>query len=197
MTSVQRNIKSKGLLMSKGIKLFGAVAITSLCVALTTASVGCKSVPTTDTMYRTSYAVGVTTGMIANETKIDDASRNAICDVLNIVSSCVPETNQTFEAAWMPIAKAHIAKLVEDGKLDAAQARMVETTFSLIVQGIDYLFEYRFPKAKAYKEVVIAAIDGFTGGFLTVFKPANDTLSSARTVEFDAQAYQWLKANKK
>lgn len=166
--------------------------LASLCIALM-ASVGCKSVPTTDTMYRTSYAVGVTTGMIANETKIDDASRNAICEVLEVVSSIVPETNQTFEAAWTPIAKAHIARLVEDGKLDDAQARMVETAFSLVVQGIDYIFEFRYPEARECKEVVIAAVDGFTGGFLAVFTPANDV----RAVEADAQAYQWLKANKK
>lgn len=183
--------------MSKGIKLFGAAAATALCVALVTTSVGCKSIPTTDSMYRTSYAVGVATGMIANETKIDDASRNAICDIINVVSSCIPETNQTFEAAWTPIAKAHIAKLVEDGKLDDAQARMVETVFSLAIQGIDYLFEYRYPKAKTYKEVVVAAIDGFSSGFLKVFKPANATLSASRTVELDAEAYQWLKANRK
>lgn len=183
--------------MSKGIKMSCATVIASLCLALTMASVGCRSVPTADTMYSTSYAVGIATGMVANEAKIDDASRNAICDVLNVVSSCVPETNQTFEAAWMPIAKAHIAKLAAEGKLDSLQSRMVETTAGIIVQGIDYLFEHRFPKAKMYKDVVTAAIDGFAGGFLMMFKPTNDTLSYARSVEFDAQAYHWLKSNGK
>lgn len=183
--------------MNKFKKFFCSIAGVVVCAAMAMTTVGCKSIPTDDQMYRTSYAIGVATGMVAGETKIDDVTRNAVCDIVNIVAYCVPETNETFEAAWMPKAQAHIAKLVEEGKLDPVQARMVETVFSVVVQGIDYVFEYRFPKAKTYKELVSAAVGGFSDGFLLVFKPADGFFSTRYAERFDLDAYRWIKSNRK
>lgn len=180
----------------------------NLCAVICTAAVmtvaieattGCKSVPTNDTMYTTSYAIGIAAGLITNETKIDDASRNAVCEIMGIVRYCVPETNETFMVAWMTKATDHVTQLIEAGKLTAAQGKMVLTAFSLACQGLDYIFEVRYPSAKVYKDLVVAAIDGFCDGFLTVFKPVNvsETRSSCTAQYYDAEAYNWLKANRK
>lgn len=176
--------------MKKFSKLFAVLAL-----ALGICMVGCTSLPTNDTMYSTTCAIGVATGMVTNGTKIDDASRNAICDIMNEVSQCIPETNQTFSAAWTPIANAHTDKLIADGKLTAEQGVLVMKAFDLVVSGIDYIFEVRFQKAKQYKGLVSAAVDGFTDGFLSVFKPVNGELASGRSVTFDADAYEWLTKN--
>jgi hypothetical protein len=176
--------------MKKFSKWFAVLAL-----ALGIGMVGCTSLPSSDTMYSTTCAIGVATGMVANGTDIDDASRNAICDIMNEVSQCIPETNQTFSAAWTPIAKAHADSLVADGKITAEQGVLVMKAFDIVVSGIDYVFEVRYPKAKQYKELVSAAVDGFTDGFLSVFKQVDGALSSGRSVTFDIDAYEWLKKN--
>lgn len=177
------------------MNLCAAICAGTMTVVVLESATGCKSVPTNDTMYMTSYAVGVATGLISNNTKIDNDTRNAICDIINIVRQCVPETNQTFEVAWMPIAVKHVEKLITEGKLNVAQGKMVITAFSLACQGIDYIFEIRYPSAKTYRDLVIAAIDGFADGFLTVFKPINGALASPATLQYDVEAYNWLKEN--
>lgn len=171
-----------------------------LCVALGITCVGCKSLPSNDVMYTTTYAIGVSTGMVANQTKIDDATRNATCEIMGIVQTCVPETNETFQVAWMEKAEKHVADLIKAEKLNEAQGKMVLTVFSLACQGLDYIFEVRYPNAKQYKELVSAAINGFTGGFLTVFKPVNvETCVDCgeRGMTFDVNAYNWLMQNRK
>lgn len=163
-----------------------------IAAAIMSASVvGCKSFPTADTTYQTSYAIGIATGMVANQTKIDDASRNAIVEVLNIAVYCVPEVDQSFTDAWTPIAKAHVAKLVADGKLGDHEADLVLTAFSLVTKGIDYLFEVRFPEARQYKNLTAAAIDGFSSGFLTIFRPSPS--NGIKTEAFDKEAYEYVK----
>lgn len=176
--------------MKKVSKFVAAIAL-----ALGFGTVGCKSLPTSDTMYSTANAIGVATGMVANGTEIDDASRNAVCDIVNKVSSCIPETNQTFSAAWTPIAKEHTDKLIVEGKISTTQGVFVMKAFSVAVAGIDYIFEVRYPTAKQYKDIVTAAVNGFTDGFLTVFKPVDGDSARGRAVTFDIDAYEWLKKN--
>lgn len=173
----------------KKLVLTIAAAIMAVCV-------GCKSVPTDGQMYTASYAIGVSAGLVANMTKIDDASRNAVIEIMNKVDSCIPATNETFSAAWTPIAAEHIAKLVEEGKIDAGQGILIAKTFEVAVNGIDYLFNVRFPKARQYQELVEAATHGFCGGFLTVFKSANSSMgfSSSSSATYDVEAYDYLKA---
>lgn len=168
-----------------------------LGVALGIVCVGCKSMPTSDAMYTTSYAIGVATGMVANETNIDDATRKAVCEVIELVTECVPETNQTFSVAWTPIADKRVAELVSGGKLTENQGELVKKAFSVVVSGIDYIFEVRYPKAKEYKELVTASVNGFTDGFVTVFKVSGDTRDSGLAAIVDIEAYNWLKRNAK
>jgi len=165
--------------------------IIGMVAALVAVVTGCKSVPTDSQMYTTSYAVGTAAGLVANMTKIDDTSRNAVIDIMNEVAVCIPETNQTFTAAWTPIANAHIAKLVEAGKIDAGQGVLIAKTFNVAVNGIDYLFNVRYPKARQYQDLVSAATHGFCDGFLTTFKPVNSM--SAVPVQIDEQAFEYLK----
>ena len=176
----------------KTAAIISAIFLTAL------AFVGCKSVPTVDTMYSTAQAIGYSAGLVANETKIDDKTRNAIVEITSIVASVVPETNQTFQAAWMPIAEAHAAKMVEEGKLDEGQAKLAVEGVKIATMGIDYVF-VRYSKAKTYKELVAAAVDGFTSGFLAVFKPVDSEklargVGTVEKVEYDKEAYVAIKA---
>jgi len=172
--------------MKQVVKHFAYALVASVAVL-----VGCQSVPTPEYIGSLSTAIGVSTGMVVNMTKIDDASRNAIVDIMNKVSQCIPETNQSFEAAWTPIAKEHTQKLIDEGKIDAKQGDLILTAFSLVTKGIDYLFDVRFPKAKEYKELVTAGVDGFINGFLTMFKPANGTLCAGKA-DYDKDALDYL-----
>lgn len=153
---------------------------------------GCKKLPTPEVMHVTSTAVGVAAGKVANELKVDDGTRNAIIDVMNIAVQVVPGVDQTFEDAWTPIAESHIAKLVADGKLTAAQAALVKSAFVLAVKGLDYLF-ISDPESKKYENLVISAIDGFAGGFLGEFKPANANAVDRVYRPYDRKAYEYLK----
>lgn len=175
--------------MNKVSKFVAAIAL-----ALGFGTVGCKSLPTSESMYTTTHAIGVATGMVANGTEIDDASRNAVCDIVNEVAKCIPDTNETFSAAWTPIAKEHTDKLIAEGKLSTTQGVLVMQAFSIAVSGIDYVFEVRYPNAKQYKELVSASVNGFTDGFLTVFKSVDVSNQRGRSVIFDIEAYEWLKS---
>ena len=157
---------------------------------------GCKSVPSVDTMYTTAKLVGFSTGMVANMTKISDTDRNTVIDIVEKVATVVPATNQSFKAAWMPIAQEHVAALIEKGKIDEGEGEIILLAFDTVVTGIDYLFDVRFPKAKEYVSLTVAGIDGFAYGFLTVFKPVNvsDTLEAkdAAYADYDKAAYEYL-----
>lgn len=182
--------------------LKGLVAATATGTVATTVT-GCKSLPTAEVMYSTSLAIGYATGMIANQCKIRTEGRRIVIDIMNIVSQTVPAEGQTFEETWTPIAKAHVQKLIDEGKIDKGLGDIILAAFALVVKGIDYIFEVRFPKAKQYKDLVIAAIDGFTTGFLTVFKPENpegingecDSCYERALRWYDREAYDYLKAN--
>ena len=76
---------------------------------------GCKAVPTPEQMKSTATAIGVAAGVVANETKIDDKTRNAVVAVMEEVARAIPAKGQSFEDAWTPVAKDVIAKLVADG----------------------------------------------------------------------------------
>jgi len=182
---------------------------TGLCAAICagvitavaiTAATGCKSVPSTGTMYNVTYAVGLAAGIIANEKDIDVASRKAVGEILDVAKTWTPATNETFYAAWMEPANDYVWKLIEAERLDDTQGAGVVKAFSYVCKGLDFVFEKRYPSAKQYKEVVSAAIDGLIDGFVTVFK-TDDTEAlavSPRVLrDYDVEAYNWLKATAK
>ena len=87
-------------------------------------------------------------------------------------------------------------KLVADGKITDTIGTVSLVTFRIVVKGIDYIFDVRYPKAREYKELVSAAVSGFTSGFLAVFKPANAEVKGME-LKVDMEAYEWLKARAK
>lgn len=173
----------------KKILTFAAAAVMAVLV-------GCKSVPSPEDMSTTSYAVGVAAAFVANQTKIDDTARNEVIAIISEVESCIPQTNETFETAWMPVAKRHVQKLIDDKKIDEGQGTLIIGACDVACKGIDYLVYIRFPKAHEYAELVEAAAHGFCDGFLSNFKPVN-MLSAGSKFAADAEALEYLQNYKK
>lgn len=152
---------------------------------------GCT--PSAEQINKTATAVGYAAGLVANKVEIKDDARNAIVSVLNDVRSCIPIEGQSFADAWTPVIKEKVSILVKDGKIDAATGELVTSIAIMAAKGVDYLFDVRFPKVKQYEELVAAGVSGAVDGFLSVFKPVND---SARTIgDYDKEAYEWFMKN--
>lgn len=174
-------------------KVFGgakACAI-ALIAALSIVLTGCKSVPTVEKMESIARLIGTSAGMVVNMTKIDEKSKAVVVEIMKIVETSVPKTDQTFSEAWTPIAKEHVAKLVQEGKIDDGEAQLILTGFGLACDGLDYVFNVRYPKAKEYKELVEAAIHGFIGGFTSV---VNTSLKSTKDALYDEKALDYIKS---
>lgn len=167
-------------------KLFCAIAAIAATILT-----GCKTTPTPEQMSTTSYTIGVTTAIVANQTKLDDVARGEIIAIMNKVSTVVPETNQTFETVWTPIATEHVTKLIAEKKITDAQGLLIKSAFSVVCKGIDYIITIRFPKSQQYAELVQAATHGFCDGFLSNFKPAMSMRSSTKYI-VDAEAMKYL-----
>lgn len=171
----------------------GSIVCAAVCAASLT-FVGCDKVPSPETMSNLAGHVGIATAIAVNEfADLTPEVRNATVEVMNEVRAVIPETNQTFEAAWTPIAEAHIAKLVADGKLDEKLAPIVLIVAKAVFKGIDFAFA-KYPKAYEVKEVVVAGVNGFFGGFLTWFKPANSlSVANSMKADYDKDAYDHIK----
>lgn len=177
--------------MSKVFSGAKACAI-ALIAALVIVVTGCKSIPTVEKMETTARLVGTSAGMVVNMTKIDEKSKTVVVEIMKIVETSVPQTNQTFTEAWTPIAKEHVTKLIQDGKIDAGQGELILTGFNLACEGLDYVFEVRYPKARTYKELVEAAVHGFIGGFTSVVNGVS--LKSTSDLSYDEKAFDYLKS---
>ena len=167
---------------------------------------GCKSLPPPESMFQTAQAVGFSAGMICNLTKINDKARAIVCEIMNIVGQVLPEQGQSFEDAWGKVAKDHLKLLVQQKVITQVEADIIFAAFTTAVKFVDYLFDVRYPKAKAVKELVFAATNGFVIGFLTVFKPANEENGEctdcceirsrkAALTFYDRDAYDWYRLN--
>lgn len=175
----------------KACRIVGWVVTSALAlVAMIVA--GCKSVPSVDEMYARSYAVGYAAGTVANRLDVSARTRRAVSEVLNVVTECVPGTNQTFEAAWTPVAQSHVDRMVAEGRLSREEGMVALAAFGMAARGLDFLFEVRFRKARECMDLVVAAVDGSTAGFLTVFRSADDRASALESFRLDEDAYRWL-----
>lgn len=159
---------------------------------------GCKSVPTADKIYSAAQAVGCASGLVANETKLDDKSRTAIIEIVAIVKDVVPADGQTFADAWAPVAQKYVAELVAAGKLKEGQATLVTGGVAIAATGLDYVFSM-YPKAKEYKDLVSSAVNGFSEGFLLTFKPVETEAEvkakvPQKVIEYDKDAYIYIKS---
>lgn len=166
--------------------------VLSVALVAMMALVGCKTVPTQDKMYATSYSVGCASGMVVNETKVDDKTRDTIIEVVSIAKEVAPAEGRSFQETWVPFATEYTDTLVRAGRLDPTQATIVVGGVTIASAGLDYVFN-AYPKARTYEELVSAAVNGFSTGFLTTFKPSNaDTRSIS--ADYDKDAYLYLKS---
>lgn len=168
-------------------KILSLIAASSIfCGCITTA-------PTPDNVKTISYSVGYTAGVVANQFKTDDTTRNEICSIMTTVKSCVPQVDQTFNNAWTPIAQEHTQKLVSENKITAQQATLILKTFNIVTDGIDYLMNTKFKDVKIYADLTEIAVHNFVDGFLTVYTPANVMSFGPAAVEFvDKDTYEYL-----
>ena len=158
-------------------------------VIATTLFTGCT--PSAEQINQTAAAIGTAAGLVANQTKIEPAARNAVIDILGEVRTYIPSGEQTFVDAWTPTIEAKIAELVKSGKITSTVGTLVKPVAVMAAQAIDYTFE-RYPKAKQNEELIRAGATGVIDGFLTVFKPAN-TVSSGSKPVYDEKAYEYFK----
>lgn len=170
-----------------GMKSMAVIALVGLC-----AIAGCKSVPTADKIESVSRLAGTSAAMVVNMTKIDEQSKAVIVEIMDKVEVAVPQTNQTFTEVWTPIAKEYVSKLVADGKVDEGQGQLILSGFSIVCNGIDYVFDVRYPKARQYKELVEAAVHGFIGGYKSVSGGAALKSIGDKPV-YDKEVYDYLK----
>ena len=175
------------------IKAFAMAFLTAVAIVFT----GCDQVPSAEKIETVSKTVGYAAGLTCDLTKISDKSRTATLEVMDIVDDVIPLTNQTFTVAWTPVIDETISNFVNKGKITASEGVIVKAVMSAVTQGLDYVFEIRWPKAKEYKELVSAAVRGFTEGFKTVIKPVN--MKAAAGFDYDEDEFRkaqtWFKAN--
>ena len=154
---------------------------------------GCKKeLPTADTMNKVATSVGIAAGTVANMTKIDDASRNVVCDIMNKVREFVPAKDQSFTDCWVPVADAYIKELKDAGKINDLQESLIKSGVKIACKGIDYIFDKKYPKAKEVEELTRAAASGVIDGFLTVFKPVDANAAEKAKANMDKDAYEYL-----
>lgn len=154
--------------------------------------VGCKSVPSDAKVYTVSYAVGAASAKVVDKTNINEKTTKAIIKTLNNVQICVPATNETFTAKWMPIVSTNSKNMVTAGELTQLEAAIIEKTFIVICNGLDYIIEKRYPDVNVYENLMSSAIYGFSTGFLTYFNNAN--VFSSRSISDSLDEDEYLKA---
>lgn len=177
MSKVFSNIKSMAI-----VTLVGLFAIA-----------GCNPTPTAEKIASVSKLAGTSAAMVVNMTKIDEQSKAVVIEIMDKVEMTIPQTNQTFTEAWTPIAKEHVGKLISDGKINDVQGQLILSGFSIACNGIDYIFDVRYPKAREYKELLEAAVHGFIGGYKSVYSTSSLKSGSA-SPEYDKEAYDYLKS---
>ena len=154
--------------------------------------VGCKSVPSDAKVYTVSYAVGAASAKVVDKTNINEKTTKAIIKKLNTVQIYVPATNETFNAKWMPIVSTNSKNMVTAGELTQFEAVIIEKTFVVICNGLDYIIEKRYPDVNVYENLMSSAIYGFSTGFLTYFNNAN--VFSSRSISDSLDEDEYLKA---
>lgn len=167
----------------KMFSVFTAIAV--MCMAFV---MGCKSIPSEETIRGTAESIGRAAGYAVELGKTKTEVKEAIIKVLDVAAKVVPETNQTFIAAWKPLIDDDVSKLIAAGKLKDADAALVKNALYVACDGIDLVFT-RYPKAREYKNLVSAATGGFVTGFKSVVSFASGTC-----VDYDKNAYEILRS---
>ena len=149
--------------------------------------VGCDKLPTVEKISSVSTVIGRTAGYVCNLPTVKHKVKDVVVSVIDVVSTAVPTNGQTFTEAWTPVIDAELKKFVDAGKINNTEAKIAKVALSAATEGIDYVF-VKYPKAKDVKELVSAAVTGFTTGYKSVVKLAADAKP-----EIDEEAYTYLK----
>ena len=152
--------------------------------------IGCDKDITPEKMTTIATVIGRTAGYACELSKTKTSVKEAIMNVLDIASTVVPASGQTFVDAWTPVIDAELKKLVEAGKIDANDAQLAKVALGVACQGIDYIF-VKYPKAKDAKELVSAAVKGFVDGYKSVVTMKAGTREE---VKIDEDALKYLKS---
>ena len=150
---------------------------------------GCREL-TVERMTTISTVVGRTAGYACELSKTKTEVKEAIAKVLDIASTVVPTNSQTFVEAWTPVIDVELKKLVDAGKLTAADAQLAKVALGVACQGIDYIF-IKYPKAKEGKDLVSAAVTGFVNGYKSVVTAA---FRAGEKPEIDEEVLKYLKS---
>ena len=166
---------------------------------------GCKSIPTQAEIHTASYAIGVSTAMVCNMTKISDGDRQVMADIVGEIRHCCPTSGTSLVETWTVVAVNHVADLVKEKKITEDEANVIIVEFNTMLITADYMVRTRWPVISERIDLAVSATSGFCDGFLKVFKTENQvTLSSSATnadpneiVKYDEEAYNYLMSRKK
>ena len=166
----------------------------TICASVALLLPGCKTMPTPAELETASYAIGISTALVCNMTKISDRDRQIVIDIMNDIKYVCPTASQTIVDAWTDTAEKTIDELVKKGEITEIDGKLILKTFDLVASAGDYMIRIRWPKIGEYRDLVLAATNGFCDGFLTSFKPANVNGFAAEAVnrEYDVEAYNYL-----
>lgn len=173
--------------------------LTIVCAAIMAVFAGCKTVPSTGTVYALSEAVGMAAGKACElamaDKHFDDKTRTTTLTILHVLEDAIPNTNETFTVAWTPIVNELTAKFVAEGKIDATQGELIKLAMGMVTQALDYEFDIRHPNWKQYQDIVSAAVHGFVAGYTYVIKPVNASRMAIPldNREYDVETYNFLK----
>jgi len=157
------------------------------------AVVGCKTVPSADTVKALASASGLAAGYVVEMTKVDDSTKESVVKVVEVLEAVVPSADQTFTETWGPLIEKELEVLIASGKIDESEAKLAGIALNVATSGLDHYFE-KHPKWKQHADLVSAAVDGFCGSFISVVKPNDKLAASPRTYEVDSEMYLYLKS---
>ena len=168
--------------------------IAIVCTVVCMVFAGCKTMPTPAQIETASYAIGVSTALVCNMTKISDRDRAVIIDIMNDIQYYTPTSRQTLAEAWLDIAQKHVDGLVKKSEITEVEGKLIMKAFGTVVSAADYMIRVRWPKISEYTDLVAAATHGFCDGFLVTFKSTNPTNGFAAPVRaaYDEEAYNYL-----
>ena len=172
------------------MKMMKKMVIGAIALAMAAFMVGCdKDLPSPEKINAVATTIGRTAGYACELAKTKTAVKDGIVQVLDVISTIVPNEGETFSQAWTPVIAEELQKLVAAGKLDEAGAKVAKMALGVACDGIDYVF-VKYPKAKDVKELVSASTTGFVGGFKSVVTLA----AGAEKPAIDEEAYKYLKS---
>lgn len=166
---------------------------------------GCKSIPTPAEIETASYAIGVSTAMVCNMTKISDRDRQVIIDIVGEIKYCCPTSGQSLVESWTVITSNHVVDLIKEKKITEAEAKVILDVFDTVLVTADYMVRTRWSVIGERIDLAVSATSGFCNGFLTVFKPTDQVAFSVSTtsvessirVKYDEEAYNYLMSQKR